>query len=295
LDDLERRISGRTRAVYVTHYFGFPQPLNEIKQLCSKHGLLLVEDCALSLLSSDRDQKIGLTGDVAVFSLPKTLPLPDGGALCVNNDFQTQFPLLSKPKTMRVFSSTLPILKATFLRWLFLHAPISRFNNGCRSAGERSRQVPDSPEPQKRPNIPDSYYYNDRELSRKHASSFTGRLMRTFSCAQIAAVHRKNYATLNAMLGNCPGVLPLYDQLPDGVSPLCYPIVVDRRDALADALRHSSIDARAWWRGYHKGLPWSDFPEACFLKDHILALPLHQDLTEASCRHMADRVRSFAT
>jgi dTDP-4-amino-4,6-dideoxygalactose transaminase len=293
MDDLARRISNRTRAVYVTHYFGFPQPLDEIKELCSKHGLFLVEDCALSLLSSDRRQKIGMTGDLAVFSLPKTLPLPDGGVLCVNNNFQTQFPRLSEPKKMRIFFSTLPILKASFLRWFFLNVPIDRFGHGCKSVEEGSCQVPDSREPQKRPDIPSGYYYNDRELSKKRVSSLTGRLMKTFSCPEVVAAHRKNFATLNTLLGKCPGVLPLYDRLPDEVSPLCYPIVVDRRDALVEALRHSSIDARAWWRGYHKGLSWSEFPEACFLKDHVLTLPLHQDLTEADCQYMSDRVRSL--
>ncbi|NLG41958.1 MAG: hypothetical protein GX547_01830 [Phycisphaerae bacterium] len=38
------------------------------------------------------------------------------------------------------------------------------------------------------------------------------------------------------------------------------------------------MDAVPWWAGYHPAFAWDEFPEAAFLKDHVLALPVHQQL-----------------
>ncbi len=67
LDDLEKKIGPRTRALYLTHYAGFPGPVEEMRDLADRHGLALIEDCALSLLSSDGGRPLGTTGDVGRF------------------------------------------------------------------------------------------------------------------------------------------------------------------------------------------------------------------------------------
>ncbi len=85
-DAVESRIGPRTRAIYVTHYFGFLQPhLPALRALCDRHGLYLIEDCALSLLSGSQPAD-GRAGDVAVFCFYKFFPVIGGGALVVNRD-----------------------------------------------------------------------------------------------------------------------------------------------------------------------------------------------------------------
>ena len=85
VDDLRQAIEPRTRAVIVTHYFGFPQPdLVAIGELCRDHGLVLIEDCAHALYSTHLGRSLGTFGDASVFSLWKTLPMPDGGAVLAN-------------------------------------------------------------------------------------------------------------------------------------------------------------------------------------------------------------------
>src|SRR5882672_3319295 len=39
-------------ALYVTHFIGWPQPMNEIQGLCREKNLTLIEDCALSFMST---------------------------------------------------------------------------------------------------------------------------------------------------------------------------------------------------------------------------------------------------
>ena len=48
-EQIAAQITSCTRAVYVTHYFGFLQPhLDDIRALCDARGLRLIEDCALT-------------------------------------------------------------------------------------------------------------------------------------------------------------------------------------------------------------------------------------------------------
>src|SRR2546430_17421972 len=57
LADVEQRLDNTVSALYVTHYFGFPQPLEPIRRLCQARRLKLIEDCALSLFSRDNGDR----------------------------------------------------------------------------------------------------------------------------------------------------------------------------------------------------------------------------------------------
>src|SRR3954465_698421 len=68
-------------ALYVIHYAGFPQDMEAARQLACELGVPLIEDCALALLSRDGEKPLGSFGDVSVFCLYKTIPVPNGGVL----------------------------------------------------------------------------------------------------------------------------------------------------------------------------------------------------------------------
>jgi hypothetical protein len=70
--------------LYVIHYLGWPQPLEPMRGICRERTMLLVEDCALSLLSAPGGQALGAAGDFSVFCLYKTLPVPNGSVLVQN-------------------------------------------------------------------------------------------------------------------------------------------------------------------------------------------------------------------
>src|SRR5262245_13919179 len=86
LCDVERRLDAEVSALYVIHYFGFPQPIARLRAFCDAHGLKLIEDCALSLFSRDGSQWLGSAGDLAIYSVYKTLPLPHGGFLITKEE-----------------------------------------------------------------------------------------------------------------------------------------------------------------------------------------------------------------
>lgn len=87
-DAVERALTPRTAAVVVHHNWGHPAPAQEIRALCDRHGIALIEDCSHAYLSSDHGGPVGTHGHVAVFSMQasKALPAGEGGFLATADD-----------------------------------------------------------------------------------------------------------------------------------------------------------------------------------------------------------------
>ncbi len=69
--------------------------------------------------------------------------------------------------------------------------------------------------------------------------------------------------------------------------PLTLPVLVDQRLSVARALQAAGIAASPWWAGFHAELDWYGQEGATYLKNHGLALPVHQQLTESDMSRIA--------
>ncbi len=87
-DDIERRITPRTKAVMPVHMLGNPCAMDEIADICRKRGLRLVEDACQANGASYRGRKIGGLGEIGAFSLNifKTVTSGDGGAVVTDDE-----------------------------------------------------------------------------------------------------------------------------------------------------------------------------------------------------------------
>lgn len=86
---IEEKITGRTKAVLVVHLYGMPCGMKRITDLCRKHHLYLVEDCAQSHGACCDGQMTGTFGDVGCFSFYPSKNLGafgDGGAVVVRDE-----------------------------------------------------------------------------------------------------------------------------------------------------------------------------------------------------------------
>lgn len=74
-------ITSRTRAISLVHFAGIPCEMSRIIALADRHGLKVVEDCALGVGSRYRDRHVGVFGDVGCFSFypVKHLTTAEGG------------------------------------------------------------------------------------------------------------------------------------------------------------------------------------------------------------------------
>jgi dTDP-4-amino-4,6-dideoxygalactose transaminase len=110
--------------------------------------------------------------------------------------------------------------------------------------------------------------------------------------AEIRLRRRLNYSLLLKQLSQTPGVQFLFDDLPAGVCPLCLPILVRGARQMARKLTAMSIPAIPWWKGYHRSFPDAGgFEEAGYLKDNMLALPIHQQLDARAVEFVGEKVR----
>ena len=69
------------KAAVVYHQYGFPQDLDEIKDHCSRRGMVFVEDCAHALDGAYKGRPLGSEGLAGIFSLSKFYPSQIGGAV----------------------------------------------------------------------------------------------------------------------------------------------------------------------------------------------------------------------
>lgn len=69
LDLVEEKITEKTRVFVAQHTFGLPLDMDRVKDICERHDLILVEDCAHALGAEYRGKKVGSFGDAAIFSL----------------------------------------------------------------------------------------------------------------------------------------------------------------------------------------------------------------------------------
>lgn len=80
-EDVQRRITRRTKAVMAVHLYGLPCDMDALVALCDEHKLFLVEDCAEAFGTLYNGQHVGTFGDVATFSFfgNKTITTGEGG------------------------------------------------------------------------------------------------------------------------------------------------------------------------------------------------------------------------
>ena len=87
-DAIEPLITERTRAIIVTHAWGLPAEMDRITAVARRRGLLVIEDCAESLLAAYKGRMTGAWGDIGCYSFQasKQLSTGDGGMATTSSD-----------------------------------------------------------------------------------------------------------------------------------------------------------------------------------------------------------------
>jgi dTDP-3-amino-3,4,6-trideoxy-alpha-D-glucose transaminase len=83
-DEIDRRVTPRTRGVMVVHLYGHAAPMDAIVRTARAHGLKVLEDCAQAHGARASDALVGTVGDAAAFSFYPTKnlgALGDAGAV----------------------------------------------------------------------------------------------------------------------------------------------------------------------------------------------------------------------
>lgn len=87
-EDIERKITARTKAIVAVHFTGQPCKMDEIHEIAKKYQLLVIEDAAHALGADYKGQKIGSLSDMTTFSFHpvKHITTGEGGMVTTNNE-----------------------------------------------------------------------------------------------------------------------------------------------------------------------------------------------------------------
>lgn len=234
-------------AVVAVNYFGFPQELAPFQEHCRRMGAVLIEDNAHGLFSRDSaGALLGLRGDLGLFSLRKTLPIPNGAALVVNArehvsslGQQPPFDARLPPLTFLLKQSVRRITPV--VGWRTLHRMRKLLRQCKRAAGAFTVEAPDAGEEGALPQLERPSIVLSRPLTMDIERETTRR--------------RALYRSIDDVLRNTGlPIAPGFPCLGDSVVPYGYPFYAD------DTTFHK---VRAVLDAYGLDcLSWPDLPNA---------------------------------
>jgi len=87
-EDIEKRITARTKSILVVHFAGRPCNMDAITDIAKRHQLIVIEDCAHAIETEYKGKKAGTIGDLGCFSfyVTKNIITGEGGMVISNNE-----------------------------------------------------------------------------------------------------------------------------------------------------------------------------------------------------------------
>jgi perosamine synthetase len=295
LEDVAAKIAPNTRALMVTHYFGFVQDLSALRAFCDARGLLLLEDCAHCFFGEHGGRPVGAWGDYAAASSMKFYPVYEGGALVsARHDldavalrpaglgFEAKAGLATLENGFTY--GRLPLLRALLAPPLRLKAALRRLRHRRRVAAPSAALAPASS---------DSSFDFDPAWLDKRSSWLSRLLVRRLPAARIVALRRARYLRLQAALQGLPGVRPLFAALPDGVCPWMFPLLADDPERLFEAVCAAGVPVTRFAHPLWPGVDDTVCAASSMLSRRLLAFPCHQELREDELDWMIATLRAI--
>ncbi len=103
VNKLEEKITSKTKAILVVHFYGQASNMEQICKIAKKHNLYVVEDCAQAHGATFDGKQVGSFGDIGCFSFYPSKNLGafgDAGAITLNNE-----EYVKKAKALRNYGS----------------------------------------------------------------------------------------------------------------------------------------------------------------------------------------------
>jgi dTDP-4-amino-4,6-dideoxygalactose transaminase len=254
-DELESRITARTRAIVPVHLYGQAADLDPILEIAQRHDLTVIEDCAQAHGAEYKGRRVSSFGDVACFSFYPTKNLGaygDGGMVATDDGALAQKIRLLRQygwekryaSSLRGLNSRLDELQAAILRVKLVH--LDEWNEARRARAQ---------------------WYDELLASSGVATPTEASYGRhVYHLYVVRCPHRPYRNGLKSYLAEHRVGTAIH-----------YPVPIHLQEAYRDL-------------GYQRG----DFPvtEAC--ADEILSLPMYPELREDEVREIARLVKEYS-
>jgi dTDP-4-amino-4,6-dideoxygalactose transaminase len=268
--ELEALLGPEVRALYIIHYMGFPQAAGYWREWCDERSLLLIEDAAQAFLSERDGRPVGSFGQAGIFCLYKTYGIPDGGAVVSSSP--------SVYPSSEVQSGWWRAFKRHF-NWVAQHrTEVGAMHLMLKPVIAWAKRKIDRP-------------HQEFDLGDPLAPpcAVTMSLLPKIVDPGTAERRRENYRFL---LSHFKDLVPLpFAILPDGACPFGFPVMVNEPRAFLKRLHAYGVVGLLFWINPHPSLPVADFPRSRVLREGVIALPVHQELTRSELQQIVDAVR----
>lgn len=86
VEDFKNKITKKTKAVIVTHTYGFPCNMDKIVNICKKNKIIIIEDAAEMVGQTYKGKPCGSFGEISIISLyaNKQITAGEGGVILTN-------------------------------------------------------------------------------------------------------------------------------------------------------------------------------------------------------------------
>jgi dTDP-4-amino-4,6-dideoxygalactose transaminase len=259
LSDVKKRIDNKTRIVMGVNYGGFPNPsLKELKELCRRNDILFLEDNSQSSLSLYEGSLLGTFGDISINGFYKTMPVPAGAALYIDESVAAGKPAkadLVRFQAVKDLASNLLNLKSYF------ESPehsIKKLNTSSETE-------------EKEQDIQFRFYLKNGRLCH-----FNRLIMDWLNVEKIREKRRENYIYWKERMQTSMGLDPFYE-LSAGIAPT-YMFFLSDREKIQ---RNLEVPVRGITRSLLpievKDNP-DNYPEANKMAEKLCVIPVHTGL-----------------
>ena len=271
IKDVKSKIDDRTEAILIVNYFGFVQNLKAIYGICRQKGLYLIEDNAHGFLSRNGSRLLGTCGDIGFSSICKTLPTPDGAILFINNEKLLEGK--EKIERARLSQNRLPQTSKRKIYTYILNSLLGNLELRYRFRAEFIRNIYRKLFPEAE--LSSSQLFQD---SKHRVSEVSLRIARNIDLEGVYNRRRQNYNFWLSVLCNREDVHILFRDLPDGICPLFFAVIEEEADSFVKEMQDKGVQAYHWppLPEEIKGNP--EYPNANFLAEHLVTLPVQQNL-----------------
>ncbi len=280
-DDLERRLDDDTVAIVSVNYFGFPQPgLERIASLADEYDCYHVDDNAHAPLSVDEGTLLGTVGDLGITTLRKLLPVPDGAVLyCADDEVREAFdPSPLAGPADRVGAADCRYVATSVAETVLGASP--SLHRSVEAFLADGADDPASVDPEAR-----------FEAGKAPMSRFSKAVADAAEPDAIRAARRENFRTWRRVLGDRDDVTPLYERLPDGISPYEFPVRADEPAGFQSELADCGVVGAHSWPILRESVHGNEaYETANRLSEEVVTLPVHQGIEPSAIEAVGDRL-----
>jgi len=275
-DEIERKITHKTKAIVVMHYGGFACDMNRIMSIAKKHDLKLIEDACHGPLSEysnnlkgnennedTKGRKLGTIGDIGCFSFfsNKNISTGEGGMLVTNN---TEY---------------------------FQRAKLLRSHGMTSMSYERSKGHSTSYDV-----IDLGFNYRMDDI---RASIGIVQLDKIESDLKKRALVRKLY--IEKLTRNEEIIIP-FKERKEFSSNYIFPIIIrnstsEKRDAIRNKLTDAGIQTSIHYPAVHRFSIYEDFYQELvktdYVADNLITLPMYANLNKDDIKYISEQLINF--